>query len=84
MNSIIVVYFVMVFAIDWYHSRGNRTARDYFLGGNEIGWFAVGASLFATNISSEHFSGLAGSGASTGLAVGCYEWLTSFYLIILG
>ena len=84
MNSIIVVYFVMVFAIAWSHSRGNRTARDYFLGGNEIGWFAVGASLFATSISSEHFNGLAGSGASTGLAVGCYEWSASFCLLILG
>ena len=83
-NFIIVVYFVIVFAIAWYHSRGHRTARDYFLGGNEIGWFAIGASLFATNISSEHFIGLAGSGASTGLAVGCYEWSASFCLFILG
>ena len=83
-NFIIVVYFVIVFAIAWYHSRGQRTARDYFLGGKEIGWFAIDASLFGTNISSEHFIGLAGSGASTGLAVGCYEWSASFCLFILG
>lgn len=73
-----------MFAIGWYYSRGQRTAREYFLAGHDVGWFAIGASLFATNISSEHFIGLAGSGASTGLAVGCYEWSASFCLFILG
>ena len=65
---IVVVYFVIVFGIGFYHSRKERDTKDYFLAGQHIGWFAVGASLFATNISSEHFIGLAGSGASTGLA----------------
>lgn len=83
-TGIIAVYFVFVFAIGFYHSRRERTSTDYFLAGHSVGWFAVGTSLFATNISSEHFIGLAGSGASTGLAVGCYEWSASFCLLLLG
>lgn len=81
---IIVGYFVAVFGIGFYHSRRERTSSEYFLAGRHVGWFAIGASLFATNISSEHFIGLAGSGASTGLAVGCYEWSASFCLFLLG
>lgn len=83
-NLIIISYFVVVFGIGIYHSRRQRTTSEYFLAGHSIGWFAVGASLFSTNISSEHFIGLAGSGASAGLAVGCYEWSASFCLFILG
>ena len=83
-TGIIVVYFLLVFAIGFYHSRRERTSSDYFLAGQSVGWFAVGTSLFATNISSEHFIGLAGSGASTGLAVGCYELSASFCLLMLG
>ncbi len=83
-NLIIAVYFLIVFAIGYYHSRNERNTKDYFLAGGNVGWVAIGASLFATNISSEHFIGLAGSGASTGLAVGCYEWSASFCLFILG
>jgi solute:Na+ symporter, SSS family len=83
-SAIIVLYFVIVFAIGFYHSRRERTSKDYFLAGSNVGWVAIGFSLFATNISSEHFIGLAGSGASTGLAVGCYEWSASFCLFILG
>lgn len=81
---ILVLYFAIVFAVGFYHSRKERTSRDYFLASQNVGWFAIGASLFATNISSEHFIGLAGSGASTGLAVGCYEWSASFCLFLLG
>jgi SSS family solute:Na+ symporter len=81
---IIVLYFSAVFAIGFYHSRKERTSSDYFLAGRHVGWFAIGASLFATNIGSEHFIGLAGSGASTGLAVGAYEWSASFCLFLLG
>ena len=83
-TGIIVLYFTAVFAIGFWSSRRERTTRDYFLAGRHVGWFAIGASVFATNISSEHFIGLAGSGASTGLAVGCYEWSASFCLFLLG
>ncbi|MFN0171179.1 MAG: sodium:solute symporter [Bryobacteraceae bacterium] len=83
-TAVIVIYFLLVFGIGFYHSRHERTSAEYFLAGRHVGWFAVGASLFSTNIGSEHFIGLAGSGASTGLAVGCYEWSASFCLFFLG
>ncbi|MBI3679495.1 MAG: sodium transporter, partial [Acidobacteria bacterium] len=83
-TAIIAVYFLAVFYIGFRFSRNERTASDYFLAGKHVGWFAIGASLFSTNIGSEHFIGLAGSGASTGLPVGCYEWSASFCLFLLG
>ena len=83
-NVIIALYFLIVFAVGFSFSRRERTTKDYFLAGQHVGWFAIGASLFATNISSEHFIGLAGSGAATGLAVGCYEWSASYCLFLLG
>lgn len=81
---IIGLYFCIVFAIGFYFSRKERTSADYFLAGRNVGWFAIGASLFVSNISTEHFIGLAGSGASSGLAVGHFEWLACFMLLILG
>ncbi len=83
-NSILAIYFLVTFAVGFYFSRKERTSKDYFLAGQDVGWFAIGASLFSTNIGSEHFIGLAGSGASTGLAVGCYEWSASICLFLLG
>jgi SSS family solute:Na+ symporter len=83
-NVILGVYFLLIFAVGFFCSRKERTSRDYFLAGQHVGWFAVGASLFSTNIGSEHFIGLAGSGASSGLAVGCYEWSASICLFLLG
>ena len=81
---IIGLYFCVVFAIGFYFSIKERTSTDYFLAGRNVGWFAIGASLFVSNISTEHFIGLAGSGASSGLAVGHFEWLACFMLLILG
>src|SRR5947209_36963 len=81
---IIAVYFLLVFAIGFYFSRKERTSEDYFLAGRNVGWFAIGASLFVSNISTEHFIGLAGSGATSGLAVGHFEWLASIIVLILG
>lgn len=83
-TAILVAYFAVTFAVGFYFSRKERTSRDYFLAGQHVGWFAIGASLFSANIGSEHFIGLAGSGAATGLAVGCYEWSASICLFILG
>ncbi len=68
-----------------YHQRSKvKTSEDYFLAGRKMGWVAVGTSLFATNISSEHLIGLAGTGSTRGLSVGQFEWLAVFILIILG
>lgn len=82
--AIIAIYFLVVFAIAIYFARKERNSSEYFLAGRNIGWFAIGASLFVSNISTEHFIGLAGSGASTGLAVGHFEWLACLMLLILG
>src|SRR5438093_1327683 len=82
--AIIAVYFVVIFAIGFYFSMRERTSTDYFLAGRHVGWFAIGASLFVSNISTEHFIGLAGSGATSGLAVGHFEWLACLILLILG
>jgi SSS family solute:Na+ symporter len=82
--AIIAVYFIMVFGIGFYFSRKERTSEDYFLAGRNIGWFAIGASLFVSNISTEHFIGLAGSGATSGLAAGNFEWEASVILLLLG
>src|SRR5437660_12004444 len=81
---IIGVYFVVIFAIGFYFAPKGRTSTDYFLASRNVGWFAIGASLFVSNISTEHFIGLAGSGATSGLAVGHFEWLACLILLILG
>src|SRR2546430_3870603 len=81
---IIGIYFAIVFGIGFYFSKKERTSEDYFLASRNIGWFAIGASLFVSNISTEHFIGLAGSGATSGLAVGHFEWLACMILLILG
>lgn len=81
---IIGVYFVAVFGIGFYFSRRGTTSTDYFLAGRHVAWWAIGASLFASNISSEHFIGLAGSGAASGLAVGHFEFQATFFCLMLG
>lgn len=84
-TAIIVFYFLLVMSVGFYFSRRRtENSTGYFLAGRNVGWFAIGASLFATNISSEHFIGLAGSGAARGLAVGSFEWMASIFIILLG
>src|SRR4029078_7003052 len=82
--GIIPVSFVIIFGIGVYFARKGRSSVDYFLAGRNVGWFAIGASLFVSNISTEHFIGLAGSCATSGLAVGHFEWLACLILLILG
>ena len=82
--AIISLYFAIIFVICYYSGRRRRTTEDYFLAGRHVGWFAIGASLFVSNVSTEHFIGLAGSGATSGLAVGHFEWLACLILLILG
>jgi len=79
----IAAYFTVVFIVGFYFTRGERTSTDYFLAGRNALWFAVGASIFSTNIGSEHLIGLAGSGANSGLAVGAYEMSAVFCILIL-
>ena len=82
--AIIAIYFVIIFGIGFYFAKKGRNSEEYFLAGRTIGWFAIGASLFVSNISTEHFIGLAGSGASSGLAAGNFEWLACLMLLLLG
>src|SRR5215813_8122660 len=81
---IIGAYFATVFGIGLYFARRKRSSEDYFLASRDISWFFVGASLFVSNISTEHFIGLSGTGASSGLAVGHFEWWACLILLILG
>jgi SSS family solute:Na+ symporter len=81
---VLALYFLIIFAIGWYFSRKERNTTDYFLAGRDVAWWAIGASLFSSNIGSEHFIGLAGSGAATGMAAGHFEWLASLIVLILG
>ena len=62
--------------------RGKDTAADYFLAGRNLGWWVIGASIFASNIGSEHIVGLAGSGAKDGVAMAHYE-LHAWCLLVL-
>jgi len=81
----IAVYFFILFGIAWWAARREKAvSSDYFLASRDVAWFAVGASLFASNIGSEHLVGLAGTGAGSGLAVGHFEWLACLILLLLG
>src|SRR2546430_6126718 len=80
---IIGIYFAIVFGIGFYFSKKERTSEDYFLASRNIGWFAIGASLFVSNISTEHFIGLAGSGATAGPALRPFGWLASLLPVLL-
>jgi SSS family solute:Na+ symporter len=84
-NIIIQVYFVIVLFIGVYFSRNHdNSSKQYFLAGKNLGWFAIGTSLFATNISSEHLVGLAGAGSIHGLSIGHFEWISAIILLFLG
>jgi len=81
---IIALYFALLLGVAWWVARRNRdTADDYFLAGRNLGWFLVGASIFASNIGSEHVVGLAGAGATSGVALAHYE-LHAWCLLVLG
>jgi solute:Na+ symporter, SSS family len=83
--AIIAFYFLIIAAISiWAVKKKHKTnAEDYFLAGRHLGWFIIGASIFASNIGSEHLVGLAGSGATDGVALAHYE-LHAWCLLVLG
>jgi len=81
---VIAGYFAIILGLAWWvikQKQDNTT--DYFLAGRNLGWFIVGASIFASNIGSEHIVGLAGSGATDGVAMAHYE-LHAWCLLVLG
>jgi SSS family solute:Na+ symporter len=82
--SVILLYFAVVAGISYWAVRKKKnSAEDYFLAGRHLGWFVIGASIFASNIGSEHLVGLAGSGATDGVALAHYE-LHAWCLLVLG
>jgi len=82
----VVLYFILVLGIGLYSMmRPNRdTIEGFFLAGKHMFWLPVGASLFASNIGSEHFIGLAGTGAASGLGVAAFEFNALILLQLLG
>jgi solute:Na+ symporter, SSS family len=77
------LYFGVLLCVAWWVvSKGKDNAADYFLAGRNLGWWIVGASIFASNIGSEHVVGLAGSGATDGVAMAHYE-LHAWCLLVL-
>lgn len=83
---IVGVYLLMLVGVIWYCNKtvGAEDAEHFFLGGRSMPWWAIGCSLFASNVGTDHLIGLAGSGAASGLAVGLYEWNAAFVLLVLG
>ncbi len=81
---VIAFYFSILLSVAWYVvSRGKDSAADYFLAGRNLSWWIIGASIFASNIGSEHVVGLAGAGATSGVALAHYE-LHAWCLLVLG
>ena len=71
---VILGYFAVLAAVVIITRRKQETSQDFFLGGRSVGWLAIGASIFAANIGSEHVIGLAGQGARTGLSMAHWEF----------
>lgn len=83
---VILGYFVVVFGIAWWaylKEKQSQTSDEYFLAGRNLGWWVIGAAVFSSNIGSEHLVGLAGSGATDGVAMAHYE-LHAWCLLVLG
>ena len=80
---VIAIYFLIMATIVLWSSKKQNTSADYFLAGRNIGWFAIGGSLFASNIGSEHIVGLAGSGAVSGMAMAHWE-MHAWIMLMLG
>jgi len=79
---VIALYFGALAALVWWCSGRQNTTTDYFLAGRNAGFFVIGGSLFASNIGSEHIVGLAGQGATTGMAMAHYE-LHAWIMVLL-
>ncbi len=81
------IYFIAISAYGYYiyHKKKSKdiSSKDFFLAEGSLTWWAIGASLIASNISAEHFIGMSGSGFALGLAIASYEWMAAATLIIV-
>jgi len=80
---IILIYLVVTITLGLHFARRWKGSEDFFLAGRSLTWPIIGLSLFATNISAEHFVGLAAGGHREGLVQGCYEWMACYCLLML-
>lgn len=85
--TVFFIYFIIVTGYGFYiyhRKKAKQTdSRDFFLAEGSLTWWAIGASLIASNISAEHFIGMSGSGFALGLAISTYEWMAAATLIIV-
>src|ERR1700709_825727 len=85
--AVFLIYFVIVALYGWWvYKRKNQsdgTSKGYFLAEGSLTWWAIGASLIASNISAEQMVGMSGSGFKMGLAISTYEWMAAVTLIIV-
>ncbi|WP_423147097.1 sodium/sugar symporter [Rubrolithibacter danxiaensis] len=84
---VFLTYFLIVSLYGWWIYRKKKSqssgSKDYFLAEGSLTWWAIGASLIASNISAEQFIGMSGSGFKIGLAIATYEWMAAATLIIV-
>lgn len=79
-----LAFIVLVVGVSLYASRREESSEDYFLAGRKLSWWLIGFSLIASNISTEHFVGMAGSAfGRVGLAIASYEWMSAITLVIV-
>src|ERR1700744_581423 len=84
---VFVIYFILVASYGiWIYRRKKKSftdTKDFFLAEGSLTWWAIGASLIASNISAEQFIGMSGEGFFAGIAVASYEWIAAVALIII-
>ena len=84
---VFLIYFMVVIGYgSWIYfskKKAKEDSKDYFLAEGQLTWWAIGASLIASNISAEQFIGMSGSGFKMGLAIATYEWMAAFTLILV-
>lgn len=84
---IYVLYFILVGGYGYYIYKKKETSgslsHDFFLAEGSLAWWAIGASIIASNISAEQFIGMSGSGFALGIAIASYEWMAALGLIIV-
>src|SRR5579859_4580037 len=84
---VFLLYFFVVAGYGYYIYQRKKSvltdSKDFFLAEGSLTWWAIGASLIASNISAEHFIGMSGSGYALGLAISSYEWMAAATLIIV-
>src|SRR5258708_10705818 len=85
--AVFLIYFIIVSSYGWWvykrKHNADATSKDYFLAEGSLTWWAIGASLIASNISAEQMVGMSGSGFKMGLAISAYEWMAAATLVIV-